>query len=99
LFSKILSLIPLRYKLSSYRNNIGIRRGGKLMKKPQTVMLDAFYAMRLHNEGETGVDGEVIMVGSESGQVDTHLFDVPSMQDEQAAKEWALRALQAYREG
>ncbi|MFD0678186.1 MULTISPECIES: hypothetical protein [unclassified Paenibacillus] len=69
------------------------------MKQLQIVKLDAFYALRLQNVGELEVSGDVIMLAAEAGQADTHLFDVPSMANKQAAKEWALRALQAYREG
>ncbi|NOU97897.1 hypothetical protein GC093_32425 [Paenibacillus sp. LMG 31456] len=69
------------------------------MEEMQTVMLDAYYALRLQSEGEIGVSGDVIRLSAGTGQAYTHLFDIPSMQDEQAAKEWALRALQAYREG
>lgn len=66
---------------------------------PSTFMLDDFYAVRLHSEGEHEVSGEVVRLAAQSGDVATHLFDVPLMQDEQAAKDWAMRALEAYREG
>jgi hypothetical protein len=72
------------------------------MEQPHLLMLDDFYALRLRSAGggEGGVSGEIVMLANgERGQTETALFEVPVTDSEQAAKEWALRALQAYREG
>jgi len=69
-------------------------------KQLHPVILDDFYALRLRPEGSGSVRGEVVMIAAAgSGSADKRLFEVPVMIDEQSAKEWALRALQAYREG
>ncbi|MDF2962695.1 MAG: hypothetical protein K0S39_4430 [Paenibacillus sp.] len=65
----------------------------------KTIRLDDFYAVRLWPEGQNEISGEIIMVAAEPGQGNTRLFNLPLMQNEQAAKDWAFRALQAYREG
>ncbi|TDF95902.1 hypothetical protein [Paenibacillus piri] len=70
------------------------------MEQLQTVMLDKYYALKLRDEGEGSVSGEIVLLsGSGQKRSDMRIFEVPAMQDEQAAKEWALRALLAYREG
>ncbi|GAA4863263.1 hypothetical protein GCM10023310_48400 [Paenibacillus vulneris] len=65
----------------------------------QVVHLDDFYALRIHREGKRGVNGEIIRLNTNSIHPPTHLFNTPSFEDAEALKEWAARALQAYREG
>lgn len=63
------------------------------------VQLDDFYVMRVHTEGKREVSGEIIRLSADPQQAATHLFDSPVYKDVQDLKEWAVRALQAYREG
>lgn len=69
------------------------------MEPKGMIMLDDFYALEVKRCGGNEVSGEVVRLAAKDGQDNTRLFGVPLMQDEQSAKEWAIRALQAYREG
>jgi hypothetical protein len=64
----------------------------------QTVMLDSFYLLK-YKERAGSFQGEVIRQDGEFQHNGTHLFDVPEQPDEQTLKAWAVRALEAYREG
>ncbi|WP_282936663.1 hypothetical protein [Paenibacillus sp. RC67] len=63
------------------------------------VQLDDFYVMRIHTEGKGEVRGEIIRLSEDPKHPATHLFDSPIYEDVQGLKEWAVLALQAYREG
>jgi hypothetical protein len=63
------------------------------------LKLDAYYAVKLHDIENGELSGELVRLEASESQTATHLFDVPAQSNEQAVKEWAARALQAYREG
>jgi hypothetical protein len=63
------------------------------------IKLDDYYAVKLRKEISGQYSGELVRLGVNEQQTATHLFAVPTLTDRQAVKEWAARALQAYREG
>ncbi|WP_028547818.1 hypothetical protein [Paenibacillus sp. UNC451MF] len=70
-----------------------------MVEDHDVVRLDDFYAMKVHTGGKGGVSGEIIRLSVDPQHPATHLFDSPVYADIQDLRDWAVRALQAYREG
>jgi hypothetical protein len=67
--------------------------------RQRLVELDTYFYLRIH-QGEQGTCiGEVIRGNADAGDPATHVFDVPPQANAKALEDWAVRALQAYREG
>lgn len=67
------------------------------------ITLDANHVVKTKRLPENGLwQGEVIMLPHDRVEGDmegTRLFNTPAQQDREQLKEWASRALKAYREG
>ena len=66
--------------------------------KDDYIMLEKDYILRLR-EGNSGVEGDVIMLDTKRPGQGTHLFDAPAHETPEALAEWAREALRAFREG
>lgn len=66
-------------------------------KQLRQIDHDYYLLLQINESGQ--YSGEVIRRKGPNEETATHLFDIPPQADVQATEQWAIQALQAYREG
>lgn len=63
------------------------------------VALDNYFYLRVCVDEHGTCSGEVVRRETDAEGLATHIFDVPPQRNAHDLKDWAVRALEAYREG